>query len=83
MALYPGSFVLITEENRSELERRMIPFLRHYPSEGEFLMHLPSPVFLGIDWSSKNFDRTLLLNSVGETVSFRGWNVDQRLLPEK
>jgi len=83
MALYPGSFVLVTPENRFELESRMIPFLRHYPSEGEFLMHLPSHVFLGIDWSNKNFDRSIFLNSVGETVPFRGWNVDQRLLPKK
>lgn len=82
MALYPGSFVLVTPENRYQLERRMIPFLRHYPSESEFLIHLPSNVFLGIDWNSKNFDRTLLLNPVGETTPFRGWQVDKALLPQ-
>ena len=80
VAFRTGSFVIVTPENSVELSHRMIPFLAHYPSEADFFAHLPRHFILGIDWDNKNFDRSVLLDAVGETVPFRGWQVDKRLL---
>lgn len=80
IALRAGSFLVVTPENSRELRQRMIPFLAHYPSEVEFFAKLPNQVMLGIDWESKNFDRCALFSDIKETVSFKGWRVDQRLL---
>ncbi|MFZ4115240.1 MAG: hypothetical protein ACOYK6_00785 [Chthoniobacterales bacterium] len=79
--LRAGSFVVVSPEKRANLRSRMSSFFGNYPTEAEIFSCAPGPFILGINWNSKNFDRTLLLDPVGETVSFQGWQVDKRLLP--
>jgi len=80
--LRAGSFITVTPENRLELESRMEPFFRHYPSETWLLDKFSSPFILGIDWKNKNLDRAILSCDAQETFSFRGWQVDVRLTPK-
>jgi hypothetical protein len=82
IALRAGSFFTLSPEQQPAFQRHLKPFLDHYPEESCFFSTFPKKVILGIDWNSKNFDRTLLLDPVGETVPFRGWQVDKRLLPQ-
>ena len=79
IALRAGSFITIPA-NRTDFDRRLAPFLAHYPNEVVFLTSLPQHVKIGINWGSKNFDRCAVLDNVSEASSTKGWTVDQRLI---
>lgn len=82
-----GSFVRVTSENRAQLEHRMIPFLEHYPNESELFALLRGSFILGIDWGNKDVARSIFSDDPEKVfslkiLSFKGWHVDQRLLPQ-
>jgi len=79
IALRAGSFITIPA-NRADFDRRLAPFLAHYPGEGAFFRSLPKHAKIGINWGSQNFDRCVVLDNVSETTNVKGWTVDQRLI---